>query len=43
MKRRVNEAEETYNRVIPKARGSAKQIIEESHGYAVQPYQSGKG
>ena len=36
MKRLVNEAEETYNRVIPKARGSAKQIVEEARGYAVE-------
>jgi membrane protease subunit HflK len=34
MKRLVNEAEENYNKVIPKARGSAKQIVEEAHGYA---------
>jgi len=36
MKRLVNEAEETYNKVIPKARGSAKQIVEEAHGYAAE-------
>ena len=34
MKRLVNEAEKTYNEVIPKARGKAKQIVEEAQGYA---------
>jgi membrane protease subunit HflK len=36
MKRLVNEAEEHYNREIPRARGRAKQILEESHGYAAE-------
>ncbi len=35
MKRLVNEAEEIYNRKIPRAHGNAKQIVEEAHGYAV--------
>ncbi len=34
MKRLVNEAEKTYNEVIPKARGKAKQIVENAQGYA---------
>ena len=43
MKRLVNEAEEIYNQKIPKARGSAKQIVEESHGYAVARVNDAKG
>ena len=43
MKRLVNEAEEIYNRKIPRARGSAKQIIEEAHGYAVARVNNAKG
>lgn len=43
MKRLVNEAEEIYNRKIPRARGSAKQIIEEAHGYAVGRVNDAKG
>ncbi len=43
MKRLVNEAEEAYNRQIPKARGTAKKIIEESHGYAVARVNKAKG
>jgi membrane protease subunit HflK len=36
MKRLVNEAEQTYNKLIPKARGDAKKLLEESHGYAIE-------
>ena len=36
MKRLVNEAEEHYNREIPKARGTALQIVEEAQGYKAQ-------
>ncbi len=43
MKRLVNEAEEIYNRKIPRARGRAKQIIEEAHGYAVGRVNDAKG
>ncbi|MBU0482181.1 MAG: FtsH protease activity modulator HflK [Proteobacteria bacterium] len=43
MKRLVNEAEENYNREIPKARGQAKQVYEESYGYAVQRVNKAKG
>jgi membrane protease subunit HflK len=43
MKRLVNEAEEIYNKEIPKARGAAKQIVEEAHGYAVQRINDAKG
>lgn len=43
MKRLVNEAEEIYNRKIPRARGRAKQIIEEAHGYAVARVNDAKG
>lgn len=43
MKRLVNEAEEIYNRKIPRARGNAKQIIEEAHGYAVARINDAKG
>ncbi len=43
MKRLVNEAEEIYNRKIPRARGNAKQIIEEAHGYAVARVNDAKG
>ena len=43
MKRLVNEAEEHYNREIPKARGTAKKILEESHGYAAQRVNKAKG
>lgn len=43
MKRLVNEAEEIYNRKIPRARGNAKQIIEEAHGYAVGRVNDAKG
>jgi len=43
MKRLVNEAEEIYNRKIPRARGNAKQIIEEAHGYAVGRINDAKG
>ncbi len=43
MKRLVNEAEEIYNQKIPKARGNAKQIVEEAHGYAVARINNAKG
>lgn len=43
MKRLVNEAEEIYNRKIPRARGSAKRIIEEAHGYAIARVNDAKG
>ena len=43
MKRLVNEAEEHYNREIPKARGQAKQVLEESHGYAVERINRAEG
>ena len=43
MKRLVNEAEATYNRVIPRARGEAKKIYEESEGYAVERVNLAKG
>jgi len=43
MKRLVNEAEEAYNKEIPKARGTAKQIGEEVQGYAVQRLNKAKG
>ncbi|MCD6389515.1 MAG: FtsH protease activity modulator HflK, partial [Desulfobulbaceae bacterium] len=43
MKRLVNEAEEIYNNVIPRARGNAKKILEEAHGYAVERVNLAKG
>jgi membrane protease subunit HflK len=43
MKRLVNETETTYNREIPKARGDAKKIVEEAHGYAVARVNTAKG
>jgi membrane protease subunit HflK len=43
MKRLVNEAEETYNRVIPKARGDAKKTVEEAHGYAAARINQAQG
>ncbi|HIJ79576.1 MAG: FtsH protease activity modulator HflK [Desulfobulbaceae bacterium] len=43
MKRLVNEAEEAYNREVPKARGDAKKMYEESHGYAVERVNLAKG
>ncbi len=43
MKRLVNEAEEIYNQKIPRARGKAKQIVEEAHGYAVARINDAKG
>ncbi len=43
MKRLVNEAEEIYNQKIPRARGRAKQIVEEAHGYAVGRVNDAKG
>jgi len=43
MKRLVNEAEEAYNKEIPKARGTAKQIGEEAQGYSAQRLNKAKG
>jgi membrane protease subunit HflK len=43
MKRLRNEAQETYNRVIPKAAGDAKKIIEEAYGYQSQRINDAKG
>ena len=43
MKRLVNEAEEIYNKKIPRARGSALQLVEEAHGYAVARVNDAKG
>ncbi len=43
MKRLVNEAQETYNRVIPKAAGDAKKIVEESYGYQAQRINNAQG
>ena len=43
MKRLVNEAEEAYNREVPKARGDAKKVLEEAHGYAVERVNLAKG
>lgn len=43
MKRLVNEAEEIYNRKIPKASGDAKKIIEESYGYSAKRINDAQG
>jgi membrane protease subunit HflK len=43
MKRLVNEAEETYNKEIPKASGDGKKIIEEARGYAISRTNIAKG
>ncbi len=43
MKRLVNEAQETYNRVIPKADGDAKKIVEEAYGYKAERINNAKG
>jgi len=43
MKRLRNEAQETFNRVIPKAAGDAKKIIEEAYGYQAQRINDAKG
>ncbi|MGV1099821.1 FtsH protease activity modulator HflK [Thiovibrio sp. JS02] len=43
MKRLVNEAEEAYNREVPKARGEAKKLLEDSQGYAVERVNLAKG
>ncbi|MFA6464114.1 MAG: FtsH protease activity modulator HflK [Desulfurivibrionaceae bacterium] len=43
MKRLVNEAEEAYNREVPKARGDALKMLEEAHGYAVERVNLAKG
>jgi len=43
MKRLVNEAQETYNRVIPKAAGDAKKIIEQAYGYKAQRINDAQG
>ena len=36
MKRLINEAEEIYNREVPRARGDARKTVEEAHGYAIE-------
>lgn len=36
MKRVINEAEEIFNREVPRARGQARQVIEEAHGYKIE-------
>jgi membrane protease subunit HflK len=43
MKRLVNEAQETFNRVIPKASGDAKKIIEEAYGYQAERINDAEG
>jgi membrane protease subunit HflK len=43
MKRLVTEAEAAYNKVIPKASGDAKRIVEEANGYAAQRINDSKG
>lgn len=43
MKRLVNEAQEYYNRVIPKAAGDAKKIVEEAYGYQSQRINNAQG
>jgi len=43
MKRLVNEAEEAYNREVPKERGEAKKLLEDSQGYAVERVNLAKG
>ncbi len=43
MKRLVNEAQEIYNRKIPKARGNAKKIVEEAWGYRAQRLNRAQG
>jgi membrane protease subunit HflK len=39
----VNEAEEIYNREIPKASGDAQKIIQEAQGYAAARINNAKG
>jgi len=43
MKRLVNEAQEQYNRVIPKAAGDAKKIVEEAYGYQSERINNAQG
>ncbi len=43
MKRLVNEAQEIYNRVIPKADGDAKKIVEEAYGYQAERINDAEG
>ena len=43
MKRLVNEAQETFNRVIPKAAGDAKKIVEEAYGYSSERLNNAQG
>jgi modulator of FtsH protease HflK len=43
MKRMVNEAEEIYNREIPRASGDAQKIIQEAQGYAAARINNAKG
>ena len=39
----INEGKEAYNKAIPKARGQAKQVIQEAEGYAVEKVNLAKG
>jgi membrane protease subunit HflK len=41
--RLINEGKESYNKLIPKTRGEAQQIIQESEGYAIERVNDAKG
>ena len=41
--RKINEGKEAYNKAIPRARGVARQTIQESEGYAVEKVNMAKG
>jgi membrane protease subunit HflK len=41
--RKINEGKEAYNKAIPRARGVARQTIQESEGYAVEKVNKAKG
>jgi membrane protease subunit HflK len=41
--RLINEGKEAYNKAIPKARGTAKRIIQEAEGYAAEKVNLAKG
>ncbi|MDF1615145.1 FtsH protease activity modulator HflK [Desulfurivibrio dismutans] len=43
MQRLINEAEEIYNREVPRARGDARRIVEEAHGYKVERVNEAQG
>ena len=43
MKRLVNEAEEIYNKEIPRASGDAQKIVQEAQGYAAARVNNAKG